>query len=90
MKFLAQDTSLIESTSMDTLEEIISVQDNLLNCVQQIIKACCQAIVSRSSLSKTDANRMLESVQKSYEYSVGQKTNHSISQSNSKLASAAA
>ena len=62
MKFLAQDTTLIESTSNDTLDEIVSVQDNLLNCLQKIVKQCCQAILNRSSLSKNEANRMLESV----------------------------
>lgn len=85
MKYLAQDTTLIESTSSDTLQEMLSVVDNLINCLQQIIKSSCQVILSRSSLSKSEANRMLESVQQSCEYSVGQKTinNHSVSHSNS-------
>jgi hypothetical protein len=87
MKFLAQDTTLIESTSNDTMQEILSVVDNLINCLQQIIKSSCQVILSRSSLTKTEANRMLESVHQSCEYSVGPKTtnNHSLSHSNSKV-----
>ncbi len=63
MKFLAQDTTLIESKSNDTMQEILSVVDNLINCLQQIIKSSCQVILSKSSLSKSEANRMLESVQ---------------------------
>lgn len=41
---------------------INQIVENLVTCLSQLIKAACSVIVNKSSFSRSEANKMLESV----------------------------